>query len=194
MASRQRIDELSLALLELVRGRNRCLESLARAAETFLAAVNRPSAAPADATPGADTTSEGNPPSSAAPDESPAFQRNLDAYSARRDAGIRSYVLFDRHASETAAKLGESRTPSRDDGSNRDLQGPVKAAIEVEIERTSTLVALNAEYDARVVARIEEEKQKILNEARRTRRSRDRLARFRSEWVPATGDEVDRKL
>ncbi len=107
----------------------------------------------------------------------------IDALHKKRDAILKTLELYDRKISELVVHVtSEDRTP--------ELSDRVRAAL----ERKEVLVAEILKTDALLVDLIEDAKLKITAEIGRSRKSKAVLSKFKSTWVPESGEGLDEKL
>ena len=73
------------------------------------------------------------------------------------------------------------------------IPASIRSSIENEIHRSTRLIEDIRRADERVVAGIREEQDKILKEVIESRKLREKIHKFRSEWNGSTGEEIDAK-
>jgi hypothetical protein len=100
----------------------------------------------------------------------------------RREACLKAVDLYDRKVAHAVSLL-----PS---GHNPDLADQVRQAM----ERRHALVDKIVRTDARIVAKIEEIRGRILDELIQARKSKNLLTKFKSAWVTESGEGIDTKL
>jgi hypothetical protein len=119
----------------------------------------------------------------AAADGSDAWMNLLGLFESRRDAAIRNIELHDRKIAQAvdAMPAGE-RAPE------------LVEAVRAELAAREALVREIVAVDLKIMAGIEEARSRLMREMAGSRVARDRLARFKSTWVPESGEGLDEKL
>jgi hypothetical protein len=116
----------------------------------------------------------------------PAEQGDLSAlpsFEARREATLKAYQLFDRKASEAISALTPAdRTPE------------LVEAVSAALRRKEELVHRILDVDLRIISRIEQAKNDLLKELALSRRNQAAVGRFKSTWMPESGEGLDEKL
>ncbi|MBL7715660.1 MAG: hypothetical protein JNL01_09350 [Bdellovibrionales bacterium] len=107
----------------------------------------------------------------------------LSQFEARREATLKAMDLFERKLSEAVSLLTPiEKTPE------------LVAAVRAELERKEVLIHKILEVDLKIISKIEETKNQILREISSGKKNREVLSRFKSHWVPASGEGLDETL
>lgn len=107
----------------------------------------------------------------------------LDLFESRRDATLKAIELYDRKIAETVPLItDQERTPE------------LIQRVSAELARKEVLVHQIVDLDLKIIGRIEEEKNKLLQQAAVARKGRQALSRFKSTWVPESGEGLDETL
>lgn len=113
----------------------------------------------------------------------PLDMSGLTQFEARREATLKALDLFERKLSEAVSLLTPiEKTPA------------LVAAVRTELERKEALIHQILEVDLKIISKIEETKNQILREINSGKKNREVLSRFKSHWVPLSGEGVDETL
>lgn len=107
----------------------------------------------------------------------------LEAFHKRRESTIKALELYDREVSSAIASLPAS--------ADRHAMADRIRAILDERDR---IVREILNTDERIIARVEQEKARIAGELASSRKNQANINKFRSQWIPEAGEELDRKL
>ncbi len=115
-------------------------------------------------------------------DAGAAFE-NLGIFETRRDATLKAIELYDRKLAESISLIAAAdRTPEMIEGVKR------------ELDRKEQLVHEILDLDLRIIGKIEEEKNRLLQQVANARKGKEVLSRFKSTWVSESGEELDETL
>jgi hypothetical protein len=107
----------------------------------------------------------------------------LEMFQTRRESTIKALDLYDRKITEVISQLlPTERTQALIDGVTRVL------------EEKDRLIHRILAADEKIILKIEDEKNRVQRELSSSQKSRDMLKRFKSSWVPESGEEIDRNL
>ena len=115
---------------------------------------------------------------------SSAVDKPLDQWLLKRERLFHTYELAEKRVELLSNQVLESGLT---------IPESIRASIENEIHRSSRLIEDIRRADERVVAGIREEQDKILKEVIESRKLREKIHKFRSEWNGSTGEEIDAK-
>ena len=107
----------------------------------------------------------------------------LGEYERNRSAIFKAIELYDRKIDEAVSITSPS-----------EMVMETREAIRGEITRGERLIAEVLVSDREITRRFQEAQAAIASQITQSRQHRDKLSRFKSTWVPASGDEVDTKL
>jgi hypothetical protein len=106
----------------------------------------------------------------------------LEAFEARRGNVIRTLELIDRHITQTVRAIPlEARTAD------------LSRAVELRLGEERELLHAIMRLDGRILTCIESEKQRLQQQILATRRSHEIAGRFKSTWMPESGEGLDQK-
>lgn len=108
---------------------------------------------------------------------------SLAPFEAARDAILKAIALYDRKISEAVSLLPPGERPAS-------LVEAVKKALD-EKEKLIHRILL---VDDQIFQRLEDEKTKTLKEIAANNRSAMLAQKFKSTWIPGSGEEIDKKL
>ncbi len=100
-----------------------------------------------------------------------------------RESALKAIGLFDQKLEETVNLLPEV---SRSD--------ELIQAVRNELARKDAIVEQILKVDLELISRIEAAKNAILRDLSSEKRSRDTLGKFKSTWVPSSGEGLDETL
>ncbi|OFZ21464.1 MAG: hypothetical protein A2X94_08120 [Bdellovibrionales bacterium GWB1_55_8] len=107
----------------------------------------------------------------------------LDQFERNRASLLKGFDLFDRKITESVAQMGPGdRTPA------------LLAEAEELLFTKSSLIQEIMGIDDRIIERISTEQLRISTEISRTQRSNSLMKRFKSGWVPESGEQLDEIL
>ena len=107
----------------------------------------------------------------------------LVMFQTRREATLKAVDLYDRKINEIVSLMtSDKNSPA--------LVAEVKAAL----ERKDALVKQILELDFKIIAKIEDEKARLVRELSSSRKSQEIAAKFKSTWIAESGEELDKKL
>ena len=107
----------------------------------------------------------------------------LEAFHTKRDATLKTLELYDK---KIALEIPRIPTQAeRTAAANR---------VRQILEERDQIVAKILNTDERIICRIEQEKARIAAELASSRKNKTHLNKFRSQWVPESGEELDKKL
>lgn len=106
----------------------------------------------------------------------------LPAFELKRDAVIKTLTLFDNKITETVRRL-----PAED------RNAALASAVQAKLDDEALLVQAILQVDNLIFERIETEKSRLLREAAAARKSQELTGRFKSGWMPESGEELDHK-
>ncbi len=110
--------------------------------------------------------------------------QSLNDFQDNRDASLKAIELYDRKIQEAVDVL-----PSH----MRQVPQLVDA-VRSALERKEELVKRILEADLEVISKIEDVKNRLLKDLNGTRRSREVLSKFKSTWIPRSGEELDKEV
>jgi hypothetical protein len=106
----------------------------------------------------------------------------LARFQGRRESTFKGLELYDRRANEALASLpSESRTPYLIEETRRALLAKDR------------LVQAIIERDNEIMTRLKSEKGRVFEELTDARRGQNLVNKFKSTWVPGSGEGLDRK-
>jgi hypothetical protein len=100
-----------------------------------------------------------------------------------RESLLRAADLFDRKVSELVPEVAPGG-----------LSAAEREAARAELERKDELVRRILDADLRLISRIEAEKNELLRGIAGARKGAEAISRYKSEWIPEAGEELDAKL
>lgn len=104
-------------------------------------------------------------------------------FQSQRDATLKAIDLYDRKISDSVKELSDlDRTPE------------LTRAVEASLARREKLIHEILAIDLKIISRIEIRRNEILKEMSESRKGLDTLKKFKSSWVPESGEELDTKL
>ncbi|OFZ82466.1 MAG: hypothetical protein A2583_01680 [Bdellovibrionales bacterium RIFOXYD1_FULL_53_11] len=107
----------------------------------------------------------------------------LDRFQKEREDILKAISLLDKKIHETAAAI------------ERDAVTPaLSAAVKNELDRKDMIVRLIIESDLKIISEIEKLKNEMINDIARERKAGRLIGKFKSEWVPKSGEELDGSL
>ena len=107
----------------------------------------------------------------------------LDVFESERESALRAIGLFDRKIEQVAPQITPSeRTP--------EIVEELRALL---LEREQFVHRI-VDADLLIIGKIEAAKSEILREAAAVRKSRESVAKFKSQWIADSGEELDQKL
>lgn len=107
----------------------------------------------------------------------------LAQFQERREDIIKALDLYDRKITEAVSLLPLiERTPE------------LIQAVESALTRKDELVHKILEEDLKIISRIEDTKNNTLREMGSTRKTKEIVGKFKSTWVPESGEGLDKKL
>jgi len=112
---------------------------------------------------------------------------DLVEFESSREAILKAIDLYDRKVSE-AVSLLDSDTSSEPE--RQKFISEVKAAL----DEKSDLVYRILKTDDRILSLIEEEKNKVFKELSSVQKQEEIARKFKSTWVPESGEGLDEKL
>jgi hypothetical protein len=107
----------------------------------------------------------------------------LDIYDRERIAVTRSIELFDGKISEVISSL-----------TIEEKQSGLIEVLKAEMHKSELLLESIFSADDIVFKKINDMQKLVSNQLMENRKSREMLSKFRSQWVPEAGDEVDTTL
>lgn len=107
----------------------------------------------------------------------------LSDFESRRDAIVRVLELFDRRIAEAIQRLPAAERSDM-----------LIAAIHRELEAKNTLVQSILSVDEKIMMSIEREKDRIAQDIASSEKGKNMVKKFKSSWVPESGEEFDAKL
>lgn len=107
----------------------------------------------------------------------------LPAFEQERESILKALDLYDRKITGVVMGLTDlERTP--------ELSKQVEDALETKHFLVNQILAL----DEKIIARIEDEKSRLVREMNQTQKTRDTVNKFKSAWIPDSGDGIDETL
>lgn len=107
----------------------------------------------------------------------------IDDFEKSRATLLKGFALFDRKITESVSLLPqEDRTPQ------------LIAEVERLLAQKTALIGEILSVDDRIIERIAAEQRRISAEAARAHRSTSVMKKFKSGWVPESGDKLDETL
>jgi hypothetical protein len=100
----------------------------------------------------------------------------------RRGACLKAIELYDRKISEAVAMVPPSERTELAD------------AVQLALDKRQIIVEKIVATDAKIIARVEEEKARILTELNKTKKTKNTLGKFKSAWLAESGEGIDTKL
>jgi hypothetical protein len=108
---------------------------------------------------------------------------SLESFELQREAVIKALGMYDRKITEAVRAMPmEARTPALSQYVQRDL------------DDEAYLVQTILKTDNRIVACIEREKERLSKEMAANRKNNELTGRFKSTWVPESGEGLDKKV
>jgi hypothetical protein len=107
----------------------------------------------------------------------------LETFQEAREASLKALELYDGKVTEAAQALTAAQKTQA-----------LILEIEAEMIRKSVIVREILETDQKVMACLDEEKERVARELTLSRRSGDAIKKFKSAWMPEAGEELDKKL
>jgi hypothetical protein len=159
-------------VLSLLRAKNRCLERIHALCATFL--ERWPSLANAEAAYSEST-------------ESTEFTRSneLARFQQRRESYFHILDLYDKRISDALRCQPKAHPLDPINYSEK---------IDAVLEERSQIVRAIMNQDGLIMAELESEKTRLFDELTGTRRNQTLVSKFKSSWVPESGEELDQKL
>ena len=108
---------------------------------------------------------------------------NLQGFQDQREASLKAIDLYDRKITESIALLPQL-----------EHMAELSFAVEELLQRKHQIVAQIVAVDEKIVAQIELEKLRIQRELNQSQKSKDTVGKFKSAWVPNSGDSLDETL
>jgi|GEM_PF-860510 len=107
----------------------------------------------------------------------------LAEFEHERDSALRAIGLFDRKIEQLAPRIDPNdRTPQ------------IVAAIRALLDARAELVHRIVGVDLQIIGKIEAARTEILRDMSAVRKNRESLAKFKSQWIADSGEELDQKL
>ncbi len=107
----------------------------------------------------------------------------LDTFQDSREAALKALELYDGKVSEAALALtAEHKTRS------------LILEIEAEMLAKNAIVQDILAIDQKIMACLDGEKARVGQEIVRSRKSGDAIKKFKSAWMPESGEELDKQL
>lgn len=107
----------------------------------------------------------------------------IQLFQEKRDSTLKAMDLYDRKVTEAVEFISaRERTPELAD------------AVRSELARKDAFVQEILALDLEIISRIEDAKNRLLHEFAASRKSKESLSKFKSKWIPSSGEEIDRKL
>ncbi len=111
------------------------------------------------------------------------FLENLSGFENGREKILKTLALYDKKVNEIIAKLEpEHRT--------RVLIDNVRASIQAKDKLLENII----QKDDLIMKKIENLREKIIQEASQERKNKSTMSKFKSKWVSETGEGVDKRL
>lgn len=107
----------------------------------------------------------------------------LDEFHQKRDKIIQALEMYDRKISQVVQML-------RDDKKTEQL----KKTIERNLARKDELIRQIVKVDQTIIVRVEAERTRVQEEILESRKSSEQLSKFKSSWIPQSGEGLDKKL
>lgn len=107
----------------------------------------------------------------------------LDDFQSRREATIKALDLYDRKISESVATLAAET----DRAALADSITPV-------LEERNRVIEQILRVDDRIMSQLDQEKRRIAEEMAQSRKNQANLMKFKSAWMPESGEGLDEKL
>jgi hypothetical protein len=108
---------------------------------------------------------------------------DLPSFELRRDAILKAIELYDRKINEAVSLLPPGQKPL-----------PLVEAVKVALDSKEALIRRILLVDERILERVEAEKTKVLKEIVSTHKQANLVQKFKSTWMPDSGEEIDKKL
>lgn len=107
----------------------------------------------------------------------------LDDFQKKRASTIKALDLYDRKINELIEKLpAADRTP--------ELQQAIKQTQSLKDQLTHSIITLDEE----IISLIKEERNRLLKELTSVDRSSQMVKKFKSKWIPESGEKLDGKI
>jgi len=113
------------------------------------------------------------------PDDASVLQRFLDD----RDNLLKALTLYDRKIAETVPTIPQA-----------DRTRALSQAVEARLNRCQLLIAQTTSQDDQILQALTSRVSELAHDAANTQRSRQILAKFKSQQKPDSGEEVDSQL
>jgi hypothetical protein len=108
---------------------------------------------------------------------------NIQKFQDKREKVIKSFSLYDKKIVDVISQLKpEEKTPF--------LIEQVKALIQIKEEIIQSILTI----DQKIIAKIEEEKIRLLQELSSSDKKDQLMKKFKSHWVPESGDKLDGQI
>lgn len=154
-------------IASLLRSKNRCLERFLALSSGFLASPD----------------SFGLTPSALTGTQAPSALDALEAFESSRAKLVHALRLFDHKIAEAISALP------------RPAQGETWLADARQLlKQGDATIARILELDRQVLERVESAKSALMKEINHSRKSRELVGKFKSEWIPQSGEGLDSKL
>ncbi len=108
---------------------------------------------------------------------------DLPLFETQREAILKAVALYDRKLTEAVALLPPGERPRA-----------LVQAVEASLQEKDTLVHRILLIDDQILARVEQEKTKLLKEIATNQKRTQSVQKFKSAWIPESGEEIDKKL
>lgn len=106
----------------------------------------------------------------------------LPDFEARRDSAIKTLELLDRKINSTLAALP------------REERLAIVERVRLILGEQETVIEQIFRADQGIMERIESEKTQLLDQLATSRKSQTQIGKYKSAWMPESGEELDRKL
>ena len=107
----------------------------------------------------------------------------LVSFETQRDAILKAIDLYDRKVNEAVALLPPGKRPQA-----------LVAAVESSLNEKDLLVRRILLVDDQILQLIDAEKTRILKEMAANHKQTATVQKFKSTWIPESGEEIDKKL
>ncbi len=107
----------------------------------------------------------------------------LDAFYLKRESILKGIDLYERKINETLAKMSASQNTAQ-------LRDEVRKLL----DHWKFLVHSVANIDAKIIEKVAEAKDRAFKHLHENKKSQETLNRFKSAWVPSSGESLDEKL
>jgi len=108
---------------------------------------------------------------------------SINEFQNRREGALKAVLLFDRKITEIIEEL------SSDEKTNTLIES-VKQALAAKDELIQSILIT----DQKIIAKIEEEKERLLKELSTSDKSMQMVKKFKSKWISESGEKLDGKL